>query len=858
MVRSIRSYSPISAQKNTTGQPPAASQMSITSILAEMPAQVYIQPRFSMSSLAALHSSSFAQGFGNAEQQSAARALLRHDAHIDGSHYHTRKPSGLHPSNVAFNSYTSADEQSVTQEEFMNEALQDVFDAITMQDRLDGGISILMHCAGSEAPETLSPEYFTIDLYITPREYREMPEHLGGDLSALVQAFSEEFVVPHLQCFAECCRIEGIIPPRHYPAGQVNPSGPTFLPAPLVATGARIQCSAHPTRQFKHDFEVGNKVLLAAVQIGQALAKSNSKPEIRQRHNVDAFLLKRVAEPRIATSTEALSTNGTSEAGGINLTGTTASFGVPLISIGPHTDAVLDRFGLDDQVLPKLHQLIGSIRSSRWEAVLRSPKWNLTYEQASNLSRSLHSDLCGGIQFALVDAKWLSSFLSQMFTFLGTLALVNAYPVSLRNADSHTWSGCTCSSPPDQALSDAWDGLDEMVKTIASSHHKSFRCVQNDLCLGRGLMRFKHSKLNVWNTFCWKKRQENDGNGATGKNVLQELAELLVEYGKHKEMQATGIQISTKAKLNNLRSWTGVESMFYATCGSTNLPVHGVNFTTEGVDEFMSSTMNINSQDLISKMEGFAVRQKIIKSSVLQFSSAIRHEIGKRLVEITKDEDAKMHWTNYFRNVVQCYQVIIEGWPTNIPFTNLSKVSSALPDLDMLLRKWRSNAIKWRRVDDEEFQQLLKERNESLENGEERSGHGLQTHMESRTCRKKTYKSVETVDTDDEDEEPTEETSANNIDTDDASANMNINTDDTGADTDTNINGNTDANLGAFDNMNNGALNFDPATYNLNFLPPSPAAANRTTLAANELMDPDVMLANLDRMFGPPPAPHQL
>lgn len=84
-----------------------------------------------------------------------------------------------------------------------------------MQDRLDGGISIFMHCAGSEAPETLSPEQFTVDLYITPREYREMPDHLGGDLSALVQAFSEEFVVPHLQCFAERCRIEGIIPPRH-------------------------------------------------------------------------------------------------------------------------------------------------------------------------------------------------------------------------------------------------------------------------------------------------------------------------------------------------------------------------------------------------------------------------------------------------------------------------------------------------------------------------------------------------------------------------------------------------------------------------------------------------------------------
>ncbi|KAG1758476.1 hypothetical protein EDD22DRAFT_745858, partial [Suillus occidentalis] len=140
---------------------------------------------FSMSSLAALHLSSFAQGFSNEEQQSAAHALLRHGAHVDGAHYHTQKPSGLHPSNIAFNSYTSSDEWSITKEVFMKASLQDVFDTITMQDCLDDGISIFMHCAGSEAPEMLSPEHFTVDLYITPHEYREMPDHLGGDLSAL-------------------------------------------------------------------------------------------------------------------------------------------------------------------------------------------------------------------------------------------------------------------------------------------------------------------------------------------------------------------------------------------------------------------------------------------------------------------------------------------------------------------------------------------------------------------------------------------------------------------------------------------------------------------------------------------------
>ena len=63
------------------------------------------------------------------------------------------------------------------------------------------------------------------------------------------------------------------------------------------------------------------------------------------------------------------------------------------------------------------------------------------------------------------------------------------------------------------ALDDAWNGLDETIKTVASSHHKSFRRVQNDLCLGRGMMRFKRSKLNAWNAFCWKKHQDDKENG---------------------------------------------------------------------------------------------------------------------------------------------------------------------------------------------------------------------------------------------------------------------------------------------------------------------------------------------------------
>lgn len=90
-----------------------------------------IRPRFSLASLAAIYPNSFVEGHSNTERQAAARALLRHNTNIDGTHFHMRKRGGLHPSYIAFNSYTSADEKSITQEELVEASLQDVFDAVS-------------------------------------------------------------------------------------------------------------------------------------------------------------------------------------------------------------------------------------------------------------------------------------------------------------------------------------------------------------------------------------------------------------------------------------------------------------------------------------------------------------------------------------------------------------------------------------------------------------------------------------------------------------------------------------------------------------------------------------------------------
>ncbi|KAG2065462.1 hypothetical protein BDR04DRAFT_1032701 [Suillus decipiens] len=170
-----------------------------------------MQPQFSLTSLAAIYPHSFVEEFSNAEHQAAVHALLRHDIHIDGTHFHMGKHGGLHPSHITFNLYTLADEQSIAHEELVEVALQD----IVMQDHLNGGISLLIHCPASEATTALSPEHIFLDLYIMPCKLHETLECLGGDVSVLVQAFGEEFAIPHLQHFMQHCHIEGIVPLCH-------------------------------------------------------------------------------------------------------------------------------------------------------------------------------------------------------------------------------------------------------------------------------------------------------------------------------------------------------------------------------------------------------------------------------------------------------------------------------------------------------------------------------------------------------------------------------------------------------------------------------------------------------------------
>lgn len=69
-----------------------------------------------------------------------------------------------------------------------------------------------------------------------------------------------------------------------------------------------------------------------------------------------------------------------------------------LVSIGPRTDAALDYFELNDSFIPRLRDMAQTVRSSRWEATLRSGNFGFSFEQATTIARSLLMDIQADIQ----------------------------------------------------------------------------------------------------------------------------------------------------------------------------------------------------------------------------------------------------------------------------------------------------------------------------------------------------------------------------------------------------------------------------------------------------------------------------
>jgi len=86
--------------------------------------------------------------------------------------------------------------------------------------------------------------------------------------------------------------------------------------------------------------------------------------------------------------------------------------------------------------------------------------------------------------------------------------------------------------------------------------------------------------------------------------------------------------------------------------------------------------------------------------------SELRRTIQDALRHITQNDAALMRWPNYWKEIVERYEVIIVGWPyKDVPFRNLSDVPN-LGKLELLLDKWQRKEIRFCHVADLTHEQL--------------------------------------------------------------------------------------------------------------------------------------------------------
>ncbi|KAG6369934.1 hypothetical protein JVT61DRAFT_13318 [Boletus reticuloceps] len=368
--------------------------------------------RLMAANIKAMHSSSFAKGSGDGEREAVICAVLRHHAHKNRTHHLTKINDGLHTGYISFIQINKSKPLLLNKSNLVEASLRDVFDAITMQDHLDRGISLLIWCPGIEIPsdEEVTADLITVDLYIT---LCELPgnEQVNGDTAMLVHTFCQDFAIPHLYRFVQWCQIKSVKPPNpHTHVAQVSLTSPDYLPVGKNLLSSHIQCSGlslNTQPNAAHLF-LSSGTIQEAVALHVCALNNAWEPNTPSTLHHCSIHKHRLANWFVAPAEENL-LDPLPVTVPLVIPSDSAGVHEPLLmSLGPNTDAVIDQFNLGNKLLSPLQVLVRTMHSSCWEAVLSTTPWNLTYKQASHLARALAADL-SAIVVPLVTA--VSNFL---------------------------------------------------------------------------------------------------------------------------------------------------------------------------------------------------------------------------------------------------------------------------------------------------------------------------------------------------------------------------------------------------------------------------------------------------------------
>lgn len=186
------------------------------------------------STMVSLFSGANATSFSPSEKRTASRALLRHQIYANepaGTIDDDGDSKGLGRMYKQLHGKGNAKGVELKEiKSVLTESFNDVLEAvrsksnskllgckftekkITILDRIDGGITLMLRCPGLNSNITMALENTTVDVYVSPRELVEGRQKFSERVAILVQEFGANLALPHLLQFQTRCLSDRVKP----------------------------------------------------------------------------------------------------------------------------------------------------------------------------------------------------------------------------------------------------------------------------------------------------------------------------------------------------------------------------------------------------------------------------------------------------------------------------------------------------------------------------------------------------------------------------------------------------------------------------------------------------------------------
>ncbi|KAI6149058.1 hypothetical protein EDD17DRAFT_1514058 [Pisolithus thermaeus] len=298
------------------------------------------------------------------------------------------------------------------------------------------------------------------------------------------------------------------------------------------------------------------------------------------------------------------------------------------------------------------------------------------------------------------------------------------------------------------------------ARDIAQTHGRSLKWTRVQLLMGQNLR--DRRRINSWNAFIRAKLREVNAGRDRGDRVkltqfvAQNKDDLLVAYKNltpaQQEAYNAEVQVARDTKVviarsnpkavshtvsaafaNMDREWTalcaqtGLEGFYIAVRGTVEDLSEPKVFFTQKAENFVRTVLDIEPRRLALRLESWVVSgldmpnttkyQRPLNKLISECRALIQEELDYLLTKKKVSTNVKMNYTNYERQIVERYGVMLTGWPFSGAVRNPSKIGGRA-EVEKLLDALNSETCKWVRLTDEELRARVIHNKERQARGE--------------------------------------------------------------------------------------------------------------------------------------------